>query len=72
MAENESPLLFKASREALRIALTPVRQANKTGAGSFMKRALPLCIAAISIVPTLLLAENWPQWRGPQRDGISH
>ena len=37
-----------------------------------MKRISTLCIAAISILPTLLLADNWPQWRGPQRDGISH
>jgi outer membrane protein assembly factor BamB len=37
-----------------------------------MKRTSTLCIAAILILPTLLPADNWPQWRGPQRDGISH
>ena len=36
-----------------------------------MKRTSTLCIAAISILPTLLLADDWPQWRGPHRDGIS-
>jgi len=37
-----------------------------------MKYHFALWIAAISIVPGLLLADDWPQWRGPQRDGISH
>jgi outer membrane protein assembly factor BamB len=39
---------------------------------SLMTRTSTLCVAAISILPTLLRADNWPQWRGPQRDGISH
>jgi outer membrane protein assembly factor BamB len=29
-------------------------------------------IAAGAMAPGLLLADDWPQWRGPQRDGISH
>jgi outer membrane protein assembly factor BamB len=36
-----------------------------------MKCRFALWIAAVSIVPGLLLADDWPQWRGPQRDGIS-
>jgi outer membrane protein assembly factor BamB len=38
----------------------------------FMKSSFAIWIAAISILPPALLADNWPQWRGPQRDGISH
>jgi outer membrane protein assembly factor BamB len=37
-----------------------------------MKLHFALWIAVLSIVPGLLLADDWPQWRGPQRDGISH
>jgi outer membrane protein assembly factor BamB len=39
-----------------------------------MKRLFPLWIAGIVILSKALpvFADNWPQWRGPQRDGISH
>jgi outer membrane protein assembly factor BamB len=37
-----------------------------------MKYRFALWMAAASIMPGLLLADDWPQWRGPQRDGISH
>ena len=37
-----------------------------------MKCCFALWIVAVSVVPGLLLADDWPQWRGPQRDGISH
>jgi outer membrane protein assembly factor BamB len=36
-----------------------------------MSSHLALCLAAILIFPRLLVADNWPQWRGPQRDGLS-
>ena len=38
-----------------------------------MKRLFPLWIAGIVILSKALpvFADNWPQWRGPQRDGIS-
>ncbi|WDI43920.1 PQQ-binding-like beta-propeller repeat protein [Bremerella sp. P1] len=32
---------------------------------------LLLCIASITIFSTKLHAEDWPQWQGPARDGIS-
>ena len=31
---------------------------------------LSLCVAA-ALAPTLALADDWPQWRGPQRTGLS-
>ncbi len=36
-----------------------------------MKCRSALWIVAVLIVPGLLLADDWPQWRGPQRDGSS-
>lgn len=38
-----------------------------------MKRSFAIWIAAISILSMVLdvFADDWPQWRGPQRDGIS-
>jgi len=36
-----------------------------------MQMKTSLWVALISIVPSLLLADDWPQWRGPNRDGIS-
>ncbi len=43
-------------------------------ADNIMKRSSILRFAFISILSMALsaLADNWPQWRGPQRDGISH
>ncbi|HEX4122655.1 MAG TPA: PQQ-binding-like beta-propeller repeat protein [Verrucomicrobiae bacterium] len=37
-----------------------------------MKWRFALWFVAVAIVPGSLRADNWPQWRGPQRDGISH
>src|ERR1700683_4844170 len=37
-----------------------------------MKRSFAQWVAAISILSIPALADDWPQWRGPQRDGISH
>ncbi|HEX3719719.1 MAG TPA: PQQ-binding-like beta-propeller repeat protein [Verrucomicrobiae bacterium] len=37
-----------------------------------MKCRFALWIVAVAMAPGLLWADNWPQWRGPQRDGISH
>ena len=39
-----------------------------------MKRSLSFCVAVASLMATALplAADDWPQWRGPRRDGISH
>ena len=49
---------------------------NDSGSRSFgLVRTTPgiLCLLALLVSPSLALREagNWPQWRGPQRDGIS-
>ena len=36
-----------------------------------MSRFLCLAAAALACFPAVLLADDWPQWRGPHRDGIS-
>jgi outer membrane protein assembly factor BamB len=39
----------------------------------FMRRAVAFFICGFLVLLTLpVMADNWPQWRGPQRDGISH
>jgi len=35
-------------------------------------RAILLAFPAVLLLSQSLLAEDWPQWRGPERDGISH
>ncbi len=37
----------------------------------FLKRSLPLFVMTTVSCATLLQAEDWPAWRGPNRDGIS-
>ena len=37
-----------------------------------MLRRVVCIVALILTTATLVHAENWPQWRGPNRDGISH
>ncbi len=34
-------------------------------------RRLCVSIVLVAKVPSVLLAENWPQWRGARHDGIS-
>jgi outer membrane protein assembly factor BamB len=35
-----------------------------------MLRSLTLALAALAAVPTVLVADDWPQWLGPRRDGV--
>ena len=34
------------------------------------KLLTPVCLL-ILVASTTLLADNWPHWRGPTRDGVS-
>jgi outer membrane protein assembly factor BamB len=36
-----------------------------------LKNRLIFAVLCASLVPNLVLADNWPQWRGPNRDGVS-
>jgi outer membrane protein assembly factor BamB len=51
------------------ISLTPRRRLHKY---QRMNCRLAYWLAALLVLPNFLRAENWPQWRGPQRDGTSH
>lgn len=35
-----------------------------------MTRSLVLALCAFAFVPTLVIADDWPQWLGPNRDGV--
>jgi outer membrane protein assembly factor BamB len=37
---------------------------------SFASRSLVVCLVLLSVAAQQLRADDWPQWRGPQRDGV--
>src|SRR4029450_13936840 len=38
---------------------------------SFCSSRLATCVFATLLLPWAVSADDWPQWRGPKRDGIS-
>ncbi len=39
--------------------------------GTFRKLSIPITCAVLSLVVQAACGDDWPQWRGPQQDGIS-